>query len=150
MELVTTHTITISTDPVDALYRSLAYAGIVQNGRLSASLRKYYQSTQTKAEGIDVTKDLLQYLSAQKSNFVNYPLVSEIIEERREHGIEEWGVPLHTENGRSQTKDVEEELADALIYLWAMHLKGEMITPRIRNMMRVLAGMHEAMELGKL
>jgi len=132
-------------------YKFLEAIGAVNNGRLIPSIKAYWQSTQTKATGVDVTADLLTFLNKKKSDsFVNYTLVIKIIEDRRATGIDEWGIPLYTENGRDQAKDTEEELADALIYLWAMHLKKDLITPSIRNLMRTVAGVHEAMELGRL
>jgi hypothetical protein len=131
-------------------YNFLNKLGAINNGRLNSLIKNYWQSTQTAAGGTDVTADLMQYFTGKKSDFVNYPLVLEIIKQRREDGILEWGTPLHTENGRDQAQDLEEELADAIIYLWAMKLKKQLITPRVRNLMRVLAGIHEAMELGRL
>lgn len=131
-------------------YTFLEAIGAVSNGRLDPEIKNYWQSTQTAAGGIDVTAHLLKYLENKTSDFINYKLISEVIKERREDGIKEWGVPLHTDNGRDQATNLEEELADAIIYIWAMKLKKMLITPRIRNLTRMFASIHEALELGRL
>ena len=42
-----------------------------------------------------------------------------ICEERRQTGIERYGVPLQRDNSRNARVDAMQELADAVVYLWA-------------------------------
>lgn len=54
------------------------------------------------------------------------PVARQMLEQRREVGIREYGVPLHTHNGRDCLQDTAEELADALYYLLQAQLEGEL------------------------
>jgi len=55
------------------------------------------------------------------------PLARDILVKRREVGIKEYGVPLHTYNNRDCLQDTIEELADALYYLLQAELEGDSV-----------------------
>lgn len=55
------------------------------------------------------------------------PVARQMLEQRREVGMAEYGVPLHTHNGRDCLQDTAEELADALYYLLQAQLEGEVV-----------------------
>ena len=54
----------------------------------------------------------------------NLDLCDELLA-RREVGIERYGTPLQTRNGRDAGLDELQELLDALAYMWQAHIEGQ-------------------------
>ena len=61
-----------------------------------------------------------------------------ICEERRQTGIERYGTPLQRDNNRNHLTDAMQELADAVVYLWADGEERE-----AREVLRILERLSE-------
>jgi len=48
-----------------------------------------------------------------------HPRLVPMMEERRQLGIDRYGMPLQRDNGRDHLADAKQELLDAAVYLWA-------------------------------
>jgi len=51
------------------------------------------------------------------------------IEARTLAGVERYGAPLHSHNGRDSIRDLREELLDAMQYLAQAHIEGRISAP---------------------
>ena len=57
------------------------------------------------------------------------PWIAKAIEARTLAGVERYGTPLYTHNGRDAVQDLREELLDALQYLAQAHAEGRISAP---------------------
>lgn len=72
-------------------------------------------------EGEDVIADLARELLSQSENID----IATLLLQRRQFGIEKYGQPLMSLDGRDSLKDLEDEILDALAYSYKMILSGE-------------------------
>ena len=89
-------------------------------------------------EGEDVIAGLARWMLTQGENID----IATLLLQRRQFGVEKYGQPLMSNDGRDSLKDLEDEILDALAYSHKIILAGEVIPSskwrRLHRMVRAL------------
>jgi len=72
----------------------------------------------------EVTPKLIKWLTESNAVGKNTKLVCNLVQERDDFGIQKYGKPLKTLNGRDCELDAQQELADCLQYFYQLRLEG--------------------------
>lgn len=62
-----------------------------------------------------VTNNFIEWIQNNSTNSAADDIVK-LLEERRQFGLEKYGIELHTFNGRNAVEDIRQELGDLIIY----------------------------------
>ena len=73
-------------------------------------------------KGLEITPALILYIDSLKLS--NPELVKKLVRERHEFGLEKYGQPLMSEDGRNGIEDARQELGDLLQYLYKVSISN--------------------------
>lgn len=88
--------------------------------------------------GIEVTKALIQWLETKDIDSISTQSAINLVASRNSFGIQKYGQPLMSQDGRDSVEDAMQEMGDLLQYLYKAKLNGEDIT-KIRRILPVLS-----------
>ena len=104
---------------------------ITKDGRLFSKIDQWQQAASTPEPPPELSERsepvfpfIIEQLRNAKYNTETANWLADLLEERRNFGLQKYGQELHTHNGRDAIEDARQELGDLVVYLTQASMEG--------------------------